>query len=70
MTTYTAKRTALERAINDLLCLSMQPKTSIRVYDKERCIYTGEYGNLPYTLARHEFETMLVNPNMEYKFYF
>lgn len=21
-------------------------------------------------LARHEFETMLVNPNMEYKFYF
>lgn len=48
----------------------MQTKTSIRVYDKERCIYTGEYGNLPYTLARHEFETMLVNPNMEWKFYF
>ena len=51
-------------------CLSMQPKTSIRVYDKERCIYTGEYGNLPYALAKHEFETLLVNPNMEWKFYF
>jgi hypothetical protein len=48
----------------------MQPKTSIRVYDKERCIYTGEYGNLPYTLAKHEFATLLVNPNMEWKFYF
>lgn len=40
-------------------CLSMQPKTSIRVY-----------GNLPYTLAKHEFATLLVNPNMEWKFYF
>lgn len=52
------------------VCLSMQPKTSIRVYAKERCIYTGEYGNLPCTLAKHEFATLLVNPNMEWKFYF
>ena len=26
--------------------------------------------NLPYTLAKHEFATLLVNPNMEWKFYF
>lgn len=51
-------------------CLSMQPETSIRVYDNDRCIYNGEYGNLPYALAKHEFETVLVNPNMEWKFYF
>lgn len=58
--------------IRDLyrVCLSMQPKTSIRVYDKDRCIYTGEYGNLPYALSIHEFDTLLVNPNMEWKFYF
>lgn len=48
----------------------MQPKTSIRVYDNDRCIYNGEYGNLPYALAKHEFVTLLVNPNMEWKFYF
>lgn len=52
------------------VCLSMQPKTSIRVYDNDRCIYNGEYGNLPYALAKHEFVTLLANPNMEWKFYF
>ena len=52
-----------------MACLSMQLKTSIRVYDKERCIYTGEYGDLPYALAKHEFVTLLVNLNMEWKFY-
>lgn len=52
------------------VCLSMQPKTSIRVYDNDRCIYNGEYGNLPYALAKQEFVTLLVKPNMEWKFYF
>ena len=52
------------------VCLSMQPKTSIRVYDNDHCIYNGEYGDLPYALAKHEFDTLLVNPNMEWKFYF
>lgn len=52
------------------VCLSMQSKTSIRVYDNARCIYNGEYGNLPYALAKHEFVILLVNPNMEWKFYF
>lgn len=52
------------------VCLSMQSKTSIRVYDNYRCIYNGEYGNLPYTLAKQEFEIVLVNPNMDWKFYF
>lgn len=51
-------------------CMSMQPKTSIRVYDKARCIYNGEYGDLPYALAKHEFVTLVVNPKMEWKFYF
>lgn len=51
-------------------CLSMRPKTSIRVYDKDRCIYNGEYGDLPYTLAKQEFVSLLVNPKMEWKFYF
>lgn len=51
-------------------CMSMQPKTSIRVYDKGRCIYNGEYGDLPYALAKHEFVTLVVNPQMEWKFYF
>lgn len=50
-------------------CLSMQPKTSIRVYDKDRCVYTGEYGDLPYALAKQEFEIVLVNLNMDWKFY-
>nr|DAH22220.1 MAG TPA: hypothetical protein [Caudoviricetes sp.] len=51
-------------------CLSMQPKTSIRVYDKDQCIYNGEYGDLPCVLAKHEFVTLVVNPQMEWKFYF
>lgn len=57
--------------INDFykLCLTLQPKSSIRVYYKESCIYNGEYGNLPIPIAKHKIATILVNPNMEWKFY-
>ena len=57
--------------INDFykLCLSLQPKSHIRVYYKERCIYNGDYGNLPFALAIHEINTLIVNPDMEWKIY-
>lgn len=51
------------------MCLTMHSKTNIRVYAEECCIYTGEYGKMPYTLAKHEFANVLVNCNMEWEFY-
>lgn len=51
------------------LCLSLQMKSNVRVYDKERCIYNGDYVNLPYPIAAREIRAVLVNPNMEWKFY-
>lgn len=52
------------------LCISMQSKTSIRVYDYGSCIYTGSYADLPWTIMNHEISNCSVNPNMEWKFYF
>lgn len=51
------------------VCLSMQSKTKCRVYYEERCVYNGEYCNMPYAFTNHEVNTLIVNPDMEWKFY-
>ena len=53
-----------------IVCMSMNPKTLCRVYDREHCIYNGEYGNMPYAIEKHEIACLVVNPDMEWKFYF
>lgn len=52
------------------MCISLQPKTTIRVYDGGKCIYNGDWGDMPHTIACHDFEHVSVNPEMNWKFYF
>ena len=51
------------------LCLTMQPKTSVRVLYNGHPVYTGNYGDMPYHISHLDFVTCVVTPMLEWKFY-
>lgn len=51
------------------LCLSLQPKTTCCVIYNGRRAYTGDYGNMPYAITHLDFNSCIVTPNLEWKFY-
>lgn len=51
-------------------CLSMQPKTDVRVYYDGHCIYWGSYGSMSYVVAHMNFDSCIIDPSdFTWKFY-
>lgn len=51
------------------LCVSLQPKTTCCVIYNGRRAYTGDYSNMPYAITHLDFNSCIVTPDLEWKFY-